>query len=215
MQLGLPDCWEKRRRTLRWAHFYWAQSPELIADLKKFGGLSDDFWISYVIQSLRQYDCSNEQAQLLAPDIYHRMSNEYQPSDHIPEDIPPTLEKLKNSGFQLAVVSNRGMPYDEQLKSLGLYEYFSFSLAAGEINSWKPEPGIFQEAIRRLGIQANQAIYVGDNYYADVVGARNAGLQPLLYDPENIFTDPDCPVIQLISEICTWLNQPGPQTNGC
>jgi len=37
-----------------------------------------------------------------------------------------------------------------------------------------------------------EAAYVGDNYYADVVGARRAGLTPVLYDPRGIFPDPGC-----------------------
>ena len=38
----------------------------------------------------------------------------------------------------------------------------------------------------------DETVYVGDNYYADVVGARRAGLQPVLYDPHLIFPDADC-----------------------
>jgi len=38
-------------------------------------------------------------------------------------------------------------------------------------------------------------MYVGDNYFADVVGARGAGLQPVLYDPAGIYPEANCPVI--------------------
>jgi FMN phosphatase YigB (HAD superfamily) len=40
-----------------------------------------------------------------------------------------------------------------------------------------------------------QTLYIGDNYFADVVGARRAGLRPVLYDPKGLFHEPGCPVI--------------------
>jgi FMN phosphatase YigB (HAD superfamily) len=42
---------------------------------------------------------------------------------------------------------------------------------------------------------------VGDNYYADVVGARAAGLRPILYDPRGIFPEPDCETIKSFDEL--------------
>jgi FMN phosphatase YigB (HAD superfamily) len=48
---------------------------------------------------------------------------------------------------------------------------------------------------------AREVIYVGDNYYADVVGARSAGLQPVLYDPLGIFPDADCATIKSFDEL--------------
>lgn len=53
-------------------------------------------------------------------------------------------------------------------------------------------------------------MYVGDNYFADVLGAQNAGLQPILIDPEGVFTDHvdcigDCHVIRCMSELLALL----------
>ena len=44
-------------------------------------------------------------------------------------------------------------------------------------------------------------VYVGDNYYIDIVGARNVGITPILIDPENIFPDAECKVIRTLSEL--------------
>lgn len=46
-----------------------------------------------------------------------------------------------------------------------------------------------------------QAVYIGDNYYADVIGARNAGLQPILFDPANLWEGYDCEVIHSFKEL--------------
>jgi FMN phosphatase YigB (HAD superfamily) len=42
---------------------------------------------------------------------------------------------------------------------------------------------------------------VGDNWFADVVGAKAAGLTPVLYDPRGIFDDPECAVIRSFDEL--------------
>ena len=98
-------------------------------------------------------------------------------------------------------MSNRGKPYQSEIEGFGMGEYFQFSLAAGEVNSWKPEPGIFEHAIKLSGTTPEQTLYIGDNYFADVVGARRAGLQPVLYDPRRLFHEPGCPVITSLNEL--------------
>jgi putative hydrolase of the HAD superfamily len=84
---------------------------------------------------------------------------------------------------------------------MGLFEFFDFTLVAGEVNAWKPDPRIFQEALQRTGSRPDKTLYVGDNYFADVVGSRRAGLRPVLLDPERIFIEADCPVIGSIGDL--------------
>lgn len=205
-ELGVADSPERRRQTIRWVHYYWAQSPELMADLQIYTSLSEEFWIYYCERTLLVFGCSKEQAAELAPVISKRMDSDYTPLDHVPPEVHRTLRALRDAGLQLAVVSNRGNSFDEQLAQLELSQYFEFALAAGVVDLWKPEAGIFLHAVERLGVQPNEAMYVGDNYFADVVGARNAGLQPVLIDPEGIFDSAEneigeCPVIREMCEL--------------
>jgi len=92
---------------------------------------------------------------------------------------------------------------------LGLDGFFELILVAGEVSSWKPEPGLFINALDRMEIRPDEAVYVGDNYYADVVGARRAGIRPVLYDPNRVFPEADCTVIESIKELQV-LNQRRP-----
>jgi HAD superfamily hydrolase (TIGR01549 family) len=199
--LGVADSQPLRLSAMRWVHYYWAQSPELMADIGVYGGLNEEFWVFYSQRTLLNFGCSPEQAVALAPEVQRRMAEEYQPQDHVPQQVFETLQTLKQAGFSMAVVSNRSTPYEEQLTNLGLEEYFAFALAAGEVNSWKPEAGIFLHALERLGAAPAQAIYVGDNYFADVVGAQNAGIRPVLVDPEGVFPDVQCQVIRQVDEL--------------
>jgi FMN phosphatase YigB (HAD superfamily) len=200
VRLGVPGSQEKRRRALRWAHYYWANSPEVQQDFEAFDG-RDGFLTNYLRRYLIAFDCPPEQAATLAPPVYRHMAETHQPQDWVHPDTPGALERLKGAGYTLGVVSNRREPYQDLLNALGLGAHFEFSLAAGEVNSWKPDVVIFEHALQRAGSCPERTVYVGDNYYADVVGARRAGLQPVLLDPEGIFPDPGCPVICSLGEL--------------
>jgi len=201
VQLGLADSLEKRKRATRWLYHYWADSAEMLADRVSFGERDDLFWTNHARLVLIAFGCQPQLAKRLAPQLYILMNEAYQPEDWVPPDVPETLQILKDAGFSLGLASNRTHPYVELLESLGLNTYFEFALAAGEVNVWKPKPGIFQHALERLGTSADETVYVGDNYFADVIGARGVGLQAILVDPGSIFPQADCPVIQTLGEL--------------
>lgn len=210
VQLGAADSPTRRLATLRWVHYYWAQSPELMGDLQHYGALNEEFWNFYSQRTLEAFGCPPEQARSLAPLVQKRMDTEYEPLDHVPPEVHQTLQALRQAGLRLAIVSNRSNPFDEQLASLELNQYFELTIAAGVIDLWKPDAGIFLHAVERLGVQPGETIYVGDNYFADVIGARNAGLQAVLIDPEGVFDDHaeclgDCHVIRCMPELLTLL----------
>jgi putative hydrolase of the HAD superfamily len=129
------------------------------------------------------------------------MGEFYKPESIVPPDVRRTLPLLKQAGYILAVISNREQPFQEVLLDHGISEFFDFSLAAGEVKVWKPDPGLFDHALQRVKLSPADAIYVGDNYYADVVGSRAAGLRPVLYDPLEIFPDPGCETIKSFDEL--------------
>jgi len=131
------------------------------------------------------------------------MKEEYDPvcENWIPEDVHTTLQMLREAGYCLAVISNRSTPFAAELEQMGLARYFNFVISAGEVDAWKPEPEIFVHALEICGIRAEQAVYVGDNYYADIIGAQNAGLLPVLVDPDRLFPEATCAVIRTIGEL--------------
>lgn len=199
--MGLQVNEEARRSALRWEHFYWASSEDLRNDLLAHSPETENFWIEYSRRRLIALGASEEWAVEVAPKISVHMGEFYKPESVVPEDVRRTLPQLKESGYILAVISNRDQPFHELLQDHGIADFFDFSMAAGEVNVWKPDPGIFQHGLKRANVSASEVIYVGDNYYADVVGARNAGLQPILYDPLGIFPNSDCTTIQSFDEL--------------
>jgi FMN phosphatase YigB (HAD superfamily) len=55
--------------------------------------------------------------------------------------------------------------------------------------------------LEMAGTSAPETMYIGDNYFADIVGSRRAGLMPVLYDPISLFPDADCAVIKSFAEL--------------
>src|SRR5215211_221919 len=199
--LGLEVNEEARLRAIRWEHFYWASSVDLRNDLLAHSAKTENFWIEYSRRRLIALGASPEWAIEFAPRISMHMGEVYKPESIVPEDVRRTLPQLKESGYILGVISNRDKPFHDLLQDHGIGEFFDFSLAAGEVNIFKPDPGVFDHGLQRVKLSAKEVIYVGDNYYADVVGARSAGLQPVLYDPLGIFPDPDCATIKSFDEL--------------
>ncbi len=201
ISLGLPVTGEDRHRAARWEHYYFANSPEIQADFENYNGEGENFWSHFGKRRLVALGCPPALIPELGPKVSAHMQENYKPEIWMPEEIHTVIPKLRESGFTLGVVSNRDNPYQEEIDAMGMGDYFHFSLAAGEVQSWKPEPGIFSAALERSKSTAQETIYIGDNYFADVVGARRAGLQPVLYDPKGLFHEPGCPVITSFDDL--------------
>lgn len=204
-QLGLRLSAEDRLRAARWEHFYWASSPDLKADIQKYRAENGEFWRNYSHRQLIAFGASSAQADELASSISAYMEDTYHPQSVIPEDVTRLLPALQKAGYRLAIISNRDKPYQQEIESLGLASFFDFSLAGGEVNAFKPEPEIFIHACGRADVTPAEAVYVGDNYFADVVGSRRAGLQPVLYDPRGLFPEAGCPVITSFDQLLSIL----------
>lgn len=117
------------------------------------------------------------------------------------EGTPQTLNDLKSAGYILGVISNSDGRIENAFKQAALSSYFDFFIDSFNFGVEKPDPAIFKLAIERAMVNPEQAVYVGDLYLVDVVGARNAGLIPILYDPFQLNRDPDCLTIRSITEL--------------
>lgn len=230
-RLGLRIRDDDLLRAMRWENYYWARSGELKADQREFGAaaespaqvgssaepgakpeqplddgaeftkLGDEFWLRYSHRQLVALGASEAQAAALAAPMNEFMKAAYKPATIVPAELPGMLRRLREGGWKLGVITNRSKPLGTLLQELGLEAHFDYVLTAGEINAWKPQPLIFLHACQHMGVDAKEAAYVGDNYFADVVGARAAGVTPVLYDPRGIFDDPECAIIRSFTEL--------------
>jgi len=117
-------------------------------------------------------------------------------------DVPPTLKTLKQKGLILGVISNL---YIGRVGA-GIDPYLDFVVTAKEAGANKPEPPIFLAALERAGVNASEAIYVGDQYDIDVIGARGVGIKPILIDRYDLMPEvSDCPRIHSLTELPQYL----------
>jgi putative hydrolase of the HAD superfamily len=91
-----------------------------------------------------------------------------------------TLATLRERGYRVGVVSNADGRVRRLLDEAGLAPFLEIIIDSAEIGIEKPDPRIFLAASERLSLEPGGCAYVGDIYEIDVIGARSAGMHPIL-----------------------------------
>lgn len=182
-RVGLALSAQQIRICEREAHRYWAGGSVDI-DLARYD--QRGFWVNYNQILLNAMNVAQDCA-----DCAHRIQDlfeGYDPQDVVFADARPVLQALKDSGHTLGLVSNRDEGLDPIVARYGLAEFFDFTLSGGQAGCYKPDPRIFYKSLALAGdIAPEDAAYVGDNFFADVIGALNIGLDAILIDPRDVF----------------------------
>jgi HAD superfamily hydrolase (TIGR01509 family) len=118
------------------------------------------------------------------------------------------LERLRDAGFRLAVISNSDGRAASALEAARLRDLFEFVIDSGEVGVEKPDPRIFRLALDRLGLDAGETMYVGDLYEVDAIGARSAGIEPVLLDPDGVHAGRDVETVASIAALADRLLAP-------
>lgn len=107
-------------------------------------------------------------------------------------DTVSSLDILKHSNFTLGIIANWDNTLLHLLEKLRIRPYFNLILSSMEVQTEKPDPEIFYRALDRLQVAANDTFYVGNEYETDVIGARKAGIEPILIDRRGTLPYADC-----------------------
>ncbi len=100
------------------------------------------------------------------------------------DDALPVLSGLRDAGLAVGIVTNGYAEIQHgKIARHGLDAYADFVLVSEEAGSHKPDTGIFHQAIARAGARPGNAVFVGDLLGTDILGALNAGLHAVLFDP--------------------------------
>lgn len=100
-------------------------------------------------------------------------------------DAVETLKALKDLGLHVGIITDSDNDYIEaHLKALGIYDLFDSITTSEDAGYYKPHPRPFQLALEKAGVEADEALYVGDNPAKDCLGAKNVGMMSVLLDPE-------------------------------
>ncbi len=109
--------------------------------------------------------------------------------------------KLKNHGYRLGVISNSDGSIERSMNKFGFAPFFDCMIDSHVVGVEKPDSRIFEIALQQIGLPAERCVYVGDNYDRDVIGARRAGLTPVLLDPFDVVAEKDAPRIRALSDL--------------
>ena len=109
-ELGVALTDEAKVEAERWSHKYFAMSDELKDDtLESSGSLEGEFWLKFARRHLKLLGAPEDYLDELAMILTEKMDIEYQPEDYVAIDVLPTLELLRDNGYQLGLVSNRSI----------------------------------------------------------------------------------------------------------
>jgi putative hydrolase of the HAD superfamily len=118
------------------------------------------------------------------------------------DDVLPTFKTLKERHLKLGLITNASKDAISIHRKLGLEPYLDFTVTSEEAKTDKPDPAIFLLALEKAGVIPSAAIHVGDQYEVDIVGARGAGITPVLIDRFDLYPEiKDCLRIRALPEL--------------
>lgn len=105
--------------------------------------------------------------------------------------VLPLLTRLKKK-YKLGLVSNFAYSpgFWKILQRFNLTRFFDAVVVSGELGLRKPHPRIFKEALKTLGVEAAEAVFVGDSLKADIDGAKNMGFTTILVENTGLRKNP-------------------------
>ncbi|XP_033093639.1 haloacid dehalogenase-like hydrolase domain-containing protein 3 [Trachypithecus francoisi] len=148
------------------------------------GLTSRQWWLDVVLQTFHLAGVQDAQAVApIAEELYDDFSRPY--TWQVLDGAEDTLRECRSRGLRLSVISNFDQRLEGILVGLGLREHFDFVLTS-EAAGWpKPDPRIFQEALRLARMEPVVTAHVGDNYLCDYQGPRAVGMHSfLVVDPQ-------------------------------
>src|SRR5689334_22783125 len=168
-------------------------------------------YFNLVLQHAGVEQNSGTDAALAELREYHRTDNLW---EHVEADVAPALAALKGRGLKLVVVSNANGRLRHLFDRVDLTKWFDHVLDSHEWGVEKPDPKLFALALEQSRADRSRTVHVGDLYYVDVMGARQAGLRDgVLFDVAGLYREVDCPRVASLAALVEWIDTPsGNQT---
>lgn len=90
-------------------------------------------------------------------------------------DVINILTILKRHGVKIGIITNAHKTIRKIIRDLGLTNYFDCVTISCEVGLSKPNPDIFRYTFKRMGVNVENVLYVGDGYHTDVIGSESVG----------------------------------------
>ena len=116
---------------------------------------------------------------------------------HVLEPYPEAaavLAELRAAGLRLAVCSNWDWDLEPAVTEAGLRDGVDLLVSSAWAGARKPHPKIFRITLEQLGVDADEAVFVGDTWGPDVEGPRAFGITPVYLERDGHWPDTDPPI---------------------
>ena len=146
--------------------------------------------------------CPHPLSQELSTSLEMSYLREWSAAIRFIPGVPELVEDLAVR-FRLGVVTNthHASFIHTQLRAIGIARHMAVVVTSIEHGRPKPHPSIFRSALERLDCDAAAALFVGDSYEADYLGAKGVGVQALLIDPHRAAEIPAQEAIRSVLEV--------------
>jgi putative hydrolase of the HAD superfamily len=202
-EFGIQTDAKEIARSLPAADKFWRDQNRLSAIDNRSKEDQMIFWAQYITMVLQGTGTKIDTKTALA--IMGRM-RQFNWEFKVFDDSISTLKTVKQRGLITGLISNVGKDLEETYQKLGIQPYLDFIVTSFEVGCDKPNPEIFQAALKKAKARPEEVIYVGDQYDQDVLGAQGVGIKAVLIDRRSWYKDiADCPKIQGLSEIINYL----------
>jgi putative hydrolase of the HAD superfamily len=162
------------------------------------GRTAQDSYLAYLLEGLGITDPAEVEAAAAFRQSYNAPAGLF---DRAVPEAQATIRRVKAAGLVVGVISNSNGNAHALLEQAGLSADLDFVIDSALVGVEKPDPRIFELAVRQAGVAAREAAYVGDLYSVDVVGSRAAGLHPILLDPRGYWGPRDCALARDLAEV--------------
>lgn len=198
---GIPLSQKDARRGFAAAGEWWNRQMGGRPLPKRQGGEWDALYTAFDQRVLREAGLHLE-AQLARRLMDAVMEGSGEPRFELYDDVLPALKLLLEQDKMLGVLSNIGQELPAIVEALGLKEHFIWLVSAAAARASKPNPRIFHWALEQAAVPPKDAAHVGDQYETDVLGARGAGLWPILVDRYGLYAHrTDCQRVGSLLEV--------------
>lgn len=119
----------------------------------------------------------------------------------IPPDVPWGLSRLREMNLTIGLITNTHTKMPELAAELGLAPLLDFIVTSTDAGAEKPDPAIFQLALRKAEVNPNEAVFVGDVYAVDILGSEAVGMTGILIDRAGKSLDAEGPRIESLMEL--------------
>jgi putative hydrolase of the HAD superfamily len=137
------------------------------------------------------------------PEIATEMAFEWRSARNWTRIAPGTTDVLERLAkrYELGVISNSDGTMARLLKAVGLSRHFRSIIDSGTVGHQKPSPEIFHAALKAMGAEPEESVYVGDIYSVDYLGATGVGMYGVLIDELGTYDGLDLPRIGKLAEL--------------